>query len=125
MKKQTAIVDVLKAILEYFTSVKFFFKKEFITELYWKHFAYSFALALLPMAVLMLFFRLDETPLLFQMFVSGLCCFIVNGVRETMKEAQARNEGWVYPFDWIDVYFGSYGGVLVALVVWIVISVIK
>lgn len=118
----SAFADVIQGILSYFISIKFFFKKEFITELYWKHFSYSFALALLPLTILFLVFHLEDTPLFYQCFIGAIGCYTVNWVRELIKENKAKKEGWKYPFDYLDVYFGSYGGIVAAVVVHYVIN---
>ena len=107
-------------IINYLTSIKFFFKKEIITELYWKHLVYSFLLALLPLYIITNYFHLNTTPLLFQCFVGGFSCLIVNGVREAIKENQAKKIKHIYPFDWIDIYFGSYGGIIAAIVIYLI-----
>lgn len=124
-KPTPAIIDVLLFILNYFLSLKFFFKKEFITELYWKHLVYSLLLSLLPFGALLVFFHLEETPILVQMFVNGLTCFVVNLIRENIKEYEAKKQNWEYPYDIVDVYFGSYGGVLAVPVVHLLLLVIR
>ena len=117
MKKTPVYKDVLNGIIYYFTSVKFFFKKEFITQLYWKHFTYSLGLALIPMFILINYFHLGDTPILFQWFVGALSCWVVNWVRENIKEAKAIKEGWVYPYDFLDIIYGSYGGIIATLII--------
>lgn len=111
---------IIKNIKNYFVSTKYFLKKEFITELYYKHFLYSMVLALLPLYILTNYFHLGTTPFLFQCFIGGFCCFIVNGIREAIKENQAKKIKHIYPFDWIDIYFGSYGGIIATVIIYFI-----
>jgi len=113
----SAFKDILGFFLAFITSTKYFFKKEFTTELYYKHFSYSLVLTLPCIAFLMIFAHLKDTPLLFQCFIGGGGAFTVNWVRELIKEDNAKKEGWKYPFDYVDVYFGTYGGIVAAIII--------
>lgn len=125
MKKTPFYKNVLNNIIAYFTSLKFFFRKEFIAELYWKHLLFSFLLSLLPFALLLVYCQLEDTPMLFQIFINGLCCYVVNWLREAYKEDTAKKKGLKYPFDIVDVYFGSYGGIIAVPFVHLVLLIIN
>lgn len=99
----------------FFGSIKYFRKKEFITELYVLHFTTTICVMLLVVPLLNRFAFLADTGLFMQCFISGLLAFTINAVREALKEHKSKNSYYKYKFDWIDVYFGTYGGILVPI----------
>jgi hypothetical protein len=95
----------------YFLDMRKGFTKDFITKNYHKHLGYSFVLTIPTIMFLMQYAHLADTGLFFQTFVGGFGAYGVNFVRE-----------WYYgkkynaPWDETDLNFGSYGGILGALV---------
>lgn len=120
----SAFKDILGFFLAFITSTKYFFKKEFITELYYKHFGYSLVLTLPCIYLLMMFAYLKDTPLLFQCFIGGGGAFTVNWVRELIKENNAQKEGWKYHFDYVDIYFGTYGGIVATIIIYLLLIIL-
>ncbi len=98
-------------IKKYLTDTTKIFTKDFITKNYYKHLAYSFVLTIPSIIFLMHYAHLADTGLFFQSFIGGFGAYGVNFVRE-----------WYYgkfygaPWDETDLNFGSYGGILGALV---------
>ena len=86
------------------------FTKAFIKENYYKHLLYSMVLTFFSMWFLLLHANLADTGIVCQLFVGGYGAYAVNFARE-----------WYYakyhetPFDFTDINFGSYGGIIGAL----------
>jgi len=86
------------------------FTKAFIKENYYKHLLYSMVLTFFSMWFLLLHADLADTGLAFQLFIGGFGAYCVNFARE-----------WYYgkfhgaPWDPTDLNFGSYGGIIGAL----------
>jgi hypothetical protein len=103
---------IQQAILNYFTSVKYFFRPEYKAQSYDLHFYYSILVGIPCGFFAFHFMQLNDTPLLFKLFLGGFFLFGVNFVREWYR---------VYKFgikeDFVDVHFGSYGGIVAALIV--------
>jgi hypothetical protein len=110
-KPTPPVVKVLKMILEYITNVQYFFKKEFITERYWKHFTYSLVFLFFITWLFHLYVDLADTGLFFKLFISGFLAFLGN----FWREVYLKDKG-VSKFSWGDVHFGSYGGIVGALI---------
>ena len=97
-------------IKKYLTDTAKIFTKDFIKQNYYKHLLYSLVLTFFSMWFLLLHADLADTGMVFQLFVGGFGAWVVNFVRE-----------WYYgkkynaPFDFTDINFGSYGGILGAL----------
>jgi hypothetical protein len=97
-------------IKNYVSSLKYFFTKDFITENYYKHFLYSLVLTFFSIWFLLQHAHLADTGMPFQLFIGGFGAYAVNFVRE-----------WYYakfkgaPWSFIDLNFGSYGGIIGAL----------
>ena len=95
----------------YFLDMKKAFTPLFIKNNYHKHLLYSFVLTIPTIMFFIQYADLADTGLFFQLFVGGFGAFGVNFARE-----------WYYgkfhgaPWDGTDLNFGSYGGVLGALV---------
>lgn len=95
----------------YFLDMKKVFTPLFVKNNYHKHLLYSFVLTIPTIMFLMQYADLADTGLFFQMFIGGFGALGVNFARE-----------WYYakfhgaPWDGTDLNFGSYGGVLGALV---------
>lgn len=105
------ICEVVKSgLLKYITDVKYIFTPLFIKNRYHLHLGYSFLLTLPSMYLLLTFLNLAGTPVWFHLFVGGFGAFGVNFLRELLYE-----DLYGAPFDWKDVHFGSYGGILGAL----------
>ena len=117
----SACMPVLKGIIQYFTDIKYFFKSEFKTENYYKHFYYTLALMLPITAILLLVFDLNNTPILYQMFISGFIGFGGNWIRENKKMSVEKG----IPFSIEDVHFGSYAGVLSPLIIKLVLLLVN
>lgn len=115
MKKfyiECTICPILKEnIIKYVTDVKYAFTPDFIKQNYYKHLLYSLVLTFGAMAFLMNYAHLADTGAAFQLFVGGFGAYAVNFARE-----------WYYgikykaPWSSIDLNFGSYGGILGALI---------
>ena len=103
---------MVQAILSYFTSVKYFFKKEYKSQSYDLHFYYSILIGIPCLFFAFYFMDLNNTPLLFKMFLGGFLLYCVNFAREWYR-------GLMYKIkeDYVDMYFGSYGGIVASLIV--------
>jgi hypothetical protein len=111
-KKSTpAVVDVFNITLNYFTNLKYFFKKEFITKGYWLHFLCSIPLCIVAIIILFLYFNLNGTGLFFQLILGAVLGLVGNAIREGYLENTKGTE-----FSWVDCHFGSYAGILSALI---------
>lgn len=97
-------------IKKYLTDTTKTFTKDFITQNYYKHLLYSLVLTFFSMWLLLLHADLANTGMPFQLFVGGFGAYIVNWLRER-HYAKKYNA----PFDYTDINFGSYGGILGAL----------
>lgn len=126
MKKTTVFQDVATGFKRLFWDdpIKIF-TKEFFTELYILHFSATLNLFIIPICIILMYSDLKDTPILFQCFIAGLLGWAFNWLRELYKERKAKNEGWVYPFDYTDVNFGGYGGFVAPLVVWLILTIFK
>jgi len=103
---------IVQAILSYFTSVKYFFKPEYKAQSYDLHFYYSILVGIPCLFFAFHFMDLNSTPLLFKMFLGGFFLYCVNFYREWHR---ALFHG--IKEDFVDMYFGSYGGIVAALIV--------
>jgi hypothetical protein len=98
-------------VIKFFSDMKFFFKKDFITQNYYKHFAYSIVLMIPCMWFMLNYMHLADTPFAFQVFVSGFGAKAINWVRE-----------WYYgikykaPWSDEDINFGTYGGIIAGII---------
>ena len=101
---------VKDGVLKYLTDTHYLFTAKFITNRYYLHLLCSFVLSFFSIWFLIAFTQLGQTPIWFQLFLGGFGAFGVNFGREMVYE-----ELYGAPFDWTDVNFGSYGGVLGAL----------
>jgi hypothetical protein len=103
----------------YFLDIKKAFTPLFVKNNYHKHLGYSFVLTIPTIIFFMHYVDLADTGLFFQTFVGGFGAYFVNGVRE-----------WYYgkkykaPWDWTDLNFGSYGGILGSLVGVLIYSIL-
>jgi len=99
--------SIKDGILRYLTDTHYVLTSKFITNRYYLHLLCSFVLSFFAIWFLIDFAYLGETPIGFQLFVGGFGAYGANYLRE-----------WYYgmkcnaPFDWTDINFGSYGGVL-------------
>lgn len=97
-------------IKKYIFDIRKFISKDFIKQNYYKHFLYSLVLTFFSMWFLLPHADLVDTGLAFQLFIGGFGAYGVNFARE-----------WYYtnkynaPFDFTDLNFGSYGGIIGAL----------
>lgn len=98
-------------IIKFFSDLKFFFKKDFIKQNYYKHFVYSLMLTVFCIWFMLNYMHLADTPNWFHIFIGGLGARIVNFARE-----------WYYGIkvkallSWEDINFGTYGGILAAII---------
>lgn len=100
-----------KKIKNYFLDIKKIFSPLFIKNNYHKHLFYSFILTIPSIMFLMQYFDLANTGLFFHLFIGGFGAFFVNFIREWYY-GKFYNSSW----DGTDLNFGSYGGILGALV---------
>ncbi len=115
MKKfyiECSICPIIKEnIIKYITDVKYTFTPDFIKQNYYKHLLYSLVLTIPAMYVLMNYAHLADTGIFFQLFVGIFGAYGVNFARE-----------WYYgikykaPWSSVDLNFGSYGGLIGALI---------
>ncbi len=101
---------IIKGAWFYISSVKKIFTKDFIKQHWYQHMLYSFILGIIFIGFALLKMGLDDTPLLFQMFIGGLGLFTVNFLREWWMGV--KHEA---PMDLVDCIMGSYGGILSVL----------
>ena len=101
---------IKEGVLRYLTDTQYLFTSKFITNRYYLHLLCSCVLSFFSIWLLIAFTQLGGTPVWFQLFLGGFGAFGVNFLREMVYE-----ELYGAPFDWTDVNFGSYGGVLGAL----------
>ena len=101
---------IKEGVLRYLTDTHYLFTSKFITNRYYLHLLCSFVLSFFSIWFLIEYTSLAQTPVWFQLFLGGFGAFGVNFLREMVYE-----ELYGAPFDWTDVNFGSYGGVLGAL----------
>jgi len=106
----------MKGVLQYFKDIKYFFKPEFKTERYDHHFYKSYFLTLPVLATFAYFLGLKDTNLFFIMFIGWFDSFAVNFVRENLK----MNEKTGVKYSQTDVNFGSYGGTLAGLTIYLI-----
>jgi hypothetical protein len=102
-------------IIKFFTDMQFFFKPDFIKENYHKHIGYSLVLTIPCILFMLNFMHLADTPTLFIIFIGGFGARAVNFVREgyLMDKYGSR-------FSWEDINFGTYGGIIGAIIsIWI------
>lgn len=97
-------------IKKYLTDTTKFFTKDFITQQYHKHFLYSLVLTFFSVWFLLLNADLADTGIFFQLFVGGFGAWVVNFLRE-----RYYTKKYNAPFDFTDINFGSYGGIIGAL----------
>jgi hypothetical protein len=102
--------SVKDGVLKYIIDTHYIITPKFITNRYYLHLLCSFVLSFFAVWFLIEFAHLAETPIWFQLFVGGFGAFAVNFVREMVYE-----ELYGAQFDWTDINFGSYGGILGAL----------
>jgi uncharacterized membrane protein len=105
--KDTPFNNMLKLLFFAVTTVKYFFKKEFIKENYYKHFFLSIGIVY----VINRLIDLTDTNLWFELIVGYGIGYGINFAREwfyaEFKEAKFSCE---------DVVFGGYGGLIGALI---------
>lgn len=111
-------VIVFKGILMYFTSVKYFFKPEFIAKSYDRHLYLSYIINIFVMIAMFEFTTLRDTPFYFHVVVGGALMLGLNFVKEWVWQAFFKIE-----HDFLDMFFGSYGGLLSSTLVSIFYSV--
>jgi hypothetical protein len=108
--KITINTSILQHLKKYITDLQFFLKPEFKTQAYNLHFYYSIVIGLVIMNFAFWQMELLTTPFWFHLVLGGFCLYFVNFVKEWYW-------GLVYkvPADFTDINFGSYGGVVAAL----------
>ena len=107
---------VKDGVLKYITDIKYITTPLFIKNRYHLHLGCSFVLTFLSMWLLIAVEVVTGTPIWFQIFLGGFAAFAVNFLRELLYE-----DLYGAPFDWTDIHFGSYGGILGALLATLVL----
>lgn len=100
----SALKPVLKALVFLIVSLKYFFKKEFITKRYYKHLLVTGILLALPSLGL----NRIGCPVAFKMILLGSFAWYINARWETYW----FNKG--APCDGVDVVFGIYASFLIS-----------
>jgi hypothetical protein len=108
--------DVLNGIINFITSLKLIISKEFYTKMYDKHLMYSYMINKIILFIFTYFNIFKGVDLGYKIFILGLIAFIYNWLREVYLEYDFKKQNKHYPFDWKDIYFGSYGGMLSILI---------
>lgn len=102
--------DLLKRLKIYITDVKYIFTSDFKKENYHKHLFYSLVLTYFSMLILLKYFHLADTPVLFKIFVGGFGAYAVNFAREWYMGLKFKA-----PWSFTDLNMGSYGGIIGAI----------
>ena len=102
---------VITGILNYVTSVVYFFTEEYKTKSYNLHFYWSIPIAFVIVLFALCFMNMNETPFWFHLVVGGFLLYGINFVREWYK---GKFKG--INADFVDIYFGSYGGIVGAAI---------
>jgi hypothetical protein len=95
-------------IKKYFTDIKKFNSKDYKLKNYNKHFNYSF---IIMFVIILLFLNYDvlfHGNIIENTLLSGLLAYFMNYIREWYYRKKAE-------FDYTDLNFGSYGGLLAGL----------
>jgi hypothetical protein len=94
-------------IINYISDIKKIFTPNFVKQNYHKHLGYSAVFTFFAIWFLFQFAHLQDTGILFPLFIGGFGAYCVNWVRE-----------WYYgkkydaPWDDTDPNMGSYGGII-------------
>jgi len=108
------IFDTIKSgFLRYVTELKKAFTPDFIKQNYHKHLGYSLVLTMVGLFVLDKYFNAADTGIFLHLFLGAFGAYCVNWVREAYYNYKSKEE---IPFDQSDVNFGSYGGILAAVI---------
>jgi len=105
--KNTPFNNLLLQLTPVITNLNFFFKKEFITENFYKHFLLSILILFTGIRV----FDLKGLPTAFILCVGYLAGYAINFTREWYLAKFKGN-----PFSFSDVIFGGYGGLIGTLI---------
>lgn len=112
---------IFNNVKAYITDIKHTFTSDFIKERYCKHLLASMILIIPLIILLMIVFNLDDTGLIFQLFIGGFISYVINFIRE-MYYAKYHEAPWSN----IDINFGSYGGIIgAAIAVYLVNNFIR
>ena len=108
----TILPEIKNWIKIYITGFRYFFHKDFIKENYYKHFLYSILIGFLLLSPLCLLESFRETQLIFKTILGGILLYAINWIREDNKRIKYKA-----PFSQLDVNFGSYGGIISAILI--------
>ena len=103
----TICKDLGRVVLKLFTTVKYFFHKDFIKENYYKHFGLTICIIFLLFIPLSFLESFRETQIVFKILFGGILGCAINWWREDTLQAKYNA-----PFSEEDVIFGTYGGIL-------------
>jgi len=114
---QCTICPIIKSVVvKYITDTKNFFSKDFITRGYYLHFGCSVVLTFLSMWFLFEYAHLADTGTSFQLFIGAFGAYGANYIKEWIW-AKFYGSEW----DETDLNFGSYGGIIGALLAIIIL----
>lgn len=105
----TGIKDLFGA---FWHDIKIVFTKEVITNNHYLHFFLTLPIAFILTYGTCHFFHLDDTNVFFASLIGGGYGLSINFARENMLEDQEQG----VPFDWCDVRFGAYAGLIAGAV---------
>lgn len=105
--KCTICPIIFQGVKKYIIDTKKIFTPDFIKQNYHKHLGYSAVLTFFAIWFLFQFAHLQDTGILFQLFIGGFGAYAVNWLREGYYE-----DKYNAPFDQTDVNMGSYGGIV-------------
>ena len=112
MKQFIILPEIKNWIKTYITGFRYFFHKDFIEENYIKHFLYSVLIGILLLFPLCLLESFRETQLIFKIIFGGILLYAINWIREDNKRRKYKA-----PFSQLDINFGSYGGIISAILI--------
>lgn len=107
----TICSEIKKLPKVFWEDMKKFGSPDFKKERWNLHFGYSSVISFFTMWFMNAFMYLNDTPLLFNLFVGWFSLFGINFVREWIMGIKYKA-----PFDMRDVRMGAYGGLVGALI---------
>lgn len=112
----STFITLLRSVLSFFTSFPQIFFKDFIKERRHLHFTYSLVITFLSLLFAHKFMYFGDVQIWGVLFIAAFEGYVINWLREGHYENK-----YGAPFDYLDIYAGTYGGIAAAIIYLLII----
>jgi hypothetical protein len=115
MDNHTPFQGLLQSLWNPFKNFKNIFNKDFIKERRHLHFSLSAVILFAFFVFAHFFMKFNEAPFWVVLLFGWFGAWLINTLREGYRE-----DKYDYPFDWLDVFAGAWGGITASIVYMII-----